>query len=240
MIARKVKAAIGGIFWYVRDLTYYKKLLKEARISLSIRLFPQIFDKDPNSHTFDKHYVYMDRWACKLILRNRPVEHIDVGSSIRFLSLASCLTKVKFVDIRPVKIDFDNFEYIEGSILKMPFADNSIESLSCLHVAEHIGLGRYGDPLDPQGTVKACKELVRILKLNGVLYFALPIGRQVTYFNAHRVHNPNTIVEYFKGLKLEGFSAVNDQGNFVENAKMEDFENAIYVCGMFKFTKKNG
>lgn len=227
---------ISGIFWYIGDLFRYRRLLKY--FNEGFFLFPQIYDKDPASHTFDKHYIYMDRWAFKHLLSTKPPEHIDVGSSIRFLSMASAVTKLKFVDIRPVKIDFDNFECVEGSILKLPFADNSVGSLSCLHVAEHIGLGRYGDPLDPLGTAKACLELARVLKSGGYLYFALPIGRQATYFNAHRVHNPRIIVKYFSDLVLEEFSAVTDLGRFVPFAKMEDFEQSQYACGMFKFIKQ--
>jgi hypothetical protein len=40
----------------------------------------------------------------------------------------------------------------------MPFEDNTALSLSCLHVAEHIGLGQYGGPLDPLGTKKHVKN----------------------------------------------------------------------------------
>ncbi len=231
------KNAIKGVFWYCSDLLAYRKLLKNSNQKVSMKFFPQIFDRDPASHTFDKHYVYMDRWAFKHLLTNKPSEHVDVGSSIRFLSMASAVTKLKFVDIRPVNIDFDNYECIEGSILSMPFADNSVSSLSCLHVAEHIGLGRYGDPLDPLGTKKACAELSRILATGGKLYFALPIGRTATYFNAHRVHSPKIILDYFSNLKLESFSAVNDEGHFVADAKIADYENSNYSCGCFVLTK---
>jgi SAM-dependent methyltransferase len=234
-IWRYVSQTVTGIFWYIGDLFRYQRQLGSS--GGGFYLFPQIFDKNSASHTFDKHYVYMDRWAFKNLLADKPAEHVDVGSSIRFLSMASTVTKLKFVDIRPVKLDFDSFECIEGSILKMPFADNSVASLSCLHVAEHIGLGRYGDPLDPNGTEKACKELERILAPGGRLYFALPVGKQATYFNAHRVHNPKTILGYFPSLVLKEFSAVTDAGRFIPFAKMEDFEQARYACGMFKFTK---
>lgn len=226
-----------GVFWYTRDYFRYRQLARQLSQAALLKFFPQIFDKDPSSHTFDKHYVYMDRWAFKHLLNSKPQSHVDVGSSIRFLSMVSTVTKMKFVDIRPVKLDFDNFECIEGSILKMPFADNFVESLSCLHVAEHIGLGRYGDPLDPMGTKKACVELSRILKPGGSLYFALPIGHEAVYFNAHRVHRPETILGYFKELRLVEFSIVTDQGHFIENARSEDYQKAVYACGMFKFTK---
>ncbi len=31
-----------------------------------------------------------------------------------------------------------------------------------MHVVEHVGLGRYGDPLDPDGDLKAIAELKRV------------------------------------------------------------------------------
>ncbi len=234
---RWIRNIISGIFWYSKDLWQYKSLLGHQGVRVPFFLFPQIFDRDPSSHTFDKHYVYMDRWTFKHLLADKPAEHIDIGSSIRFLSMATAVTKVKFVDIRPIKLDFENFECVKGNILSLPFKDNTVQSLSCLHVVEHIGLGRYGDPLDVEGTEKACKELIRILAPGGKLYFALPVGQTATYFNAHRVHSPETILEYFKDLNLVEFSAVNDQGRFIENANMEDFKNAVYGCGMFKFKK---
>jgi SAM-dependent methyltransferase len=236
-ISRTFRNFLSGIFWYSRDLLRYRKLIRSSGRKISLYLFPQIFDKDPASHTFDKHYVYMDRWAFKRLQEARPAEHVDVGSSIRFLSMASTVTKLKFVDIRPIHTDFDNFECIEGSILKMPFEDSSVGSLSCLHVAEHIGLGRYGDPLDPEGTKKACAELARVLAPGGKLYFALPVGKTATYFNAHRVHDPETILEYFKGLKLIEFAAVNDAGRFIKEADIKIYKDATYSCGMYVFTK---
>ena len=48
-------------------------------------------------------------------------------------------------------------------VLILPFEDESVESLSCMHVVEHIGLGRYGDILDPDGDSKAISELKRAL-----------------------------------------------------------------------------
>ncbi len=83
----------------------------------------------------------------------------------------------------------------------------------------HIGLGRYGDPLDPEGTIKAINELKRVLVLavGGNLYFSLPVGSPRLCFNAHRIHSPGQILEYFSDLKLVEFSGVDDKGNFLEN-----------------------
>ena len=50
-------------------------------------------------------------------------------------------------------IDGDSFELIKT------LADNSVDSLSCMHVIEHIGLGRYGDPINAKGDELAAGEL---------------------------------------------------------------------------------
>ena len=108
---------------------------------------------------------------------------------------------------------------------------------SCLHVAEHIGLGRYGDQLDPKGTFSTAVELERVLAPGGNLYFALPIGIPRVCFNAHRIHAAETICAYFSGLTLMEFSGVHDDGRFVERVTLEEFRSSEYACGLFWFSK---
>jgi len=56
-----------------------------------------------------------------------------------------------------------------------------------MYVLEHIGLGRYGDPLSATGTEDAAKEIARIVRAGGAVVFSLPVGtRSVTEFNANR------------------------------------------------------
>ena len=236
-LIRKIWFLVSGMFWYKLSLIRYLRLRGKLGVQSKLRYWPILGDRDPESHTFDKHYIYMNRWAAKLIFAVKPIKHVDVGSQIAFLSMVSIEVPTEFVDIRPVSLGFDNFTTKEGSILHLPYQDNSLQSVSCLHVAEHIGLGRYGDPLDPLGTVKACKELVRVLSPNGKLYFALPVGKSREYFNAHRIHSPSIILDYFKELTLQSFSVVNDAGEYITGADPQTFEGADYACGMFEFTK---
>lgn len=199
-------------------------------------LHPVINDKTEKTQ-FDPQYFYQGVWAFDKIYKSKVLEHVDVGSQTNLTSFLSVIMHVKFVDIRPLEADLNNFESIKGSILKLPFYNNSIKSLSCLHVAEHIGLGRYGDPMDVKGTKKACKELARVLAPDGNLYFSLPIGVPRICFNAHRVHSVQQITNYFPGLELKEFSAVDDKGKLFRNADPKMFEEAIYSGGLFHFTK---
>lgn len=224
-----------GYIWYIRDLIRYQIKDPKAKL-IGSNLYPVLFDKT-NFTSFDVHYFYLQLWAFEHILKNKPEQHVDVASSYQLISLLSIISKVTFIDIRPMEISLKNLQSKKGSILNLPYKNNSIKSLSCLHVAEHIGLGRYGDPIDPSGTKKACRELNRVLAKNGLLYFCLPIGKNRICFNAHRVHTPQTIIEYFKDLELLEFSVVDDNGIYRVCADPKKYENIDYGCGMFLFKK---
>jgi ubiquinone/menaquinone biosynthesis C-methylase UbiE len=108
------------------------------------------------------------------------------------------------VDIRPLSLKMDSIQFIEGSVLNLQFPDKSLESVSSLCVIEHIGLGRYGDPLDPAGSIKAFKELMRVIKPGGDLFISFPIEEQsTTYFNAHRAFNEKEMLDLATGFEIK-------------------------------------
>lgn len=221
---------------YALDYAVYRRMLGAQRDSVS--LWPQLGEKTPRT-SIDPHYFHQGVWTAQKIAHAKPGRHVDVGSQADLIGFLTTLTHVTFVDLRPLPVRIANLENIKGDILHLPFSNNSVDSLSCLHVAEHVGLGRYGDRLDPDGTIKACAELSRVLAPNGNLYFSIPIGSPRTFFNAHRIHAPETIRRYFSELSLVEFSAIDDRGNVIRNANMEQLRHAKYACGLFHFTKKD-
>src|SRR4051812_43996008 len=136
---------------------------------------------------FDAHYFYQGAWLARRLAARRPTEHVDVGSSALMLSVLSATTPVRHFDFRPLQAALPGLQCAAGDILALPLAAGSVASLSCLHVIEHIGLGRYGDPIDPEGSARAARELARVLAPGGRLYLSVPVGRERTCFNAHRV-----------------------------------------------------
>lgn len=82
-------------------------------------------------------------------------------------------------------------------------------SLSCLHTIEHIGLGRYGDEIDPLGFNKGLLELQRVMTTGGMLLLSMPVGLERTEFNAQRILNTNTPRGILKEMKLVDFSVVD-------------------------------
>jgi SAM-dependent methyltransferase len=107
-----------------------------------------------------------------------------------------------------------------------------------MHVVEHVGLGRYSDPIDSIGDLKAIAELKRILAPGGSLYFVVPVGKPKMMFNAHRVYSYRMIIEYFFELVLKEFSLVKDDGQFLANASETTSDMQRYGCGCFWFQKQ--
>lgn len=226
---------ISKLIKFYRSYKKYKHLLNSEELNI-FDFYPCINDGVPET-PFDAHYFYQGVWAFRKIKESQVRSHVDVGSEIRWVGLLSTITNVTFIDIRPFKADLKDLIVKKGNILNTPFENNSVESLSCLHVAEHIGLGRYGDTLDPLGTKKAAKELCRVLAHDSNLYFSLPVGKPRLCFNAHRIHTPQQIIKYFVNLELIEFSGIDDNGSFKEKINVDDLANSDYACGLFWFRK---
>jgi SAM-dependent methyltransferase len=124
---------------------------------------------------------------------------VDIGSHHKYVALLSKVIPVAYVDLRPPSIRLDTLAFVQGSVLDLPFGSRSVSSLSCLCVIEHIGLGRYGDPLDPYGTEKAVQELKRVMQPGGDLYVSFPVDdANRTYFNAHRAFREKYMLGLFE------------------------------------------
>ncbi len=148
-------------------------------------------------------YFLQDTWFARKIAARRPTQHVDVASSVKSMALVAQFVPVTLVDIRPVDIAVPGFTFVEGSVLALPYADRSLASLSSLCVIEHIGLGRYGDPLDARGSEKAAAELGRVLAAGGELYVSVPVDVECRiYFNAHRAFTRDYLLSLFPGLEL--------------------------------------
>jgi SAM-dependent methyltransferase len=219
---------------YLRQRTAYMRLSGQPLSRYSDN--PQLLDRTATT-PYDPHYTHQDAWAAREIHRRMPRWHVDVGSRVSFVAGLAAFVPVTFVDLRPLDAAIPGLEPLEGSLLDLPFERETVESLSCLHVAEHIGLGRYGDPLDPDGTRKAARELERVLAPGGRLYFSLPVGEARTEFNAHRVHDPREIPALFGALRLAAFSGVDDAGRWHAELEPDDLAGARWGCGFYTFTR---
>ena len=194
---------------------------------------------DNTGHTsFEPHYMYHPAWAARILAETKPQTHVDISSSLSFVAIASAFVPIEFYDLRPAYLTLQNLTSKPADIMSLPFGDNSIASLSCMHVVEHIGLGRYGDKHDPQGDIKAIKELSRVLAPGGQLLFVVPVAaKAMIAYNAHRIYRYADVICQFPNFFLKSFSLITDDCKFIENAAPEMVSTQRWGCGCFHFIK---
>ena len=197
-------------------------------------------DEKTQETGFDRHYIYHPAWAARVLSRVRPKRHTDISSTLNFCAVVSAFIPVDFYDYRPAPLHLNGLNSLAANLLELPFEENSLESVSCMHVLEHVGLGRYGDPVDPNGDVKAIQELCRVLAPGGSLLIAVPVGEARVQFNAHRVYRHRDVLSYFEGLELVEFALIPDgvaPDGLVFSAPEHMVDAQKYGCGCYWFKK---
>jgi hypothetical protein len=201
-------------------------------------VWPQLSERTTTQNP-DPQYFHQAGWAARHIGERRPSTHHDVGAEPAFLATLTGFTEVVSIELRPLATSMPRLTTQHGDLLDLAIDDHTVESLSCLHVLEHVGLGRYGDTVDPAGTAKAARDLSRVLAPGGALYVSLPIGGdERVEFNAHRVHSVGSILEMFGELSLTDFAIVDDAGQFHDHqTATADWSHLYRGLGMFAFTR---
>lgn len=198
-------------------------------------------DDNTASTGFDKHYTYHPAWAARILAQTRPEKHVDISSSLQFVTQVSAFIPTEFYDVRPVDMGLKGLDCGRADLTKLPFPEASVQSLSCMHVIEHVGLGRYGDELDYDGDLKAVAELKRVTARGGQILFVVPIGgRARIQFNAHRIYTYSQVLEMFAGWELKEFALIPDQpgeGGLVVGASQQQSDRQQYGCGCFWFVR---
>jgi len=197
-------------------------------------------DDRTETTSFDRHYVFHPAWAARVLAATRPAAHVDISSTLHFCSIVSAFVPVRFFDVRPARLDLPGLQCERGDLARLPFADGELSSVPCMHVLEHVGLGRYGDPLDYDGDLKAIAELKRVTAVGGRLLIVVPIGRARIQYNAHRIYRYRQVVEAFRPFSLEDFALIPDSaddGDLVPSASEALCDRQEYACGCFCFVR---
>lgn len=67
---------------------------------------------------------------------------------------------------------------------------------------EHDGLGRYGDPIHPDGDLLAMENAKKMLKEGGLLFLAVPVGQDCLVWNLHRIYGKIRLKALLKGWRI--------------------------------------
>ena len=233
--------SIRGLPAFVRDFGRYRKAAHQGGLPIRLsHLYPVLADRYTNAGVAEGHYFFQDLWAARKVYARRPSTHVDIGSLVSgFVSHILVFTdRVEVIDIRPLHSTIPNLVFVQDDATRLSrYDDNSLESISSLHAPEHFGLGRYGDPVDPDAHITFLRALVRVLKPGGRLYVSVPTGVERLAFNAHRILSPATILRACAGLELLSFALIKDDGYLYEDATLDEAARQWHGCGLYEFTK---
>lgn len=196
-----------------------------------------IVDEDAPDHTGKElcwPYVLHCAWAAKMLAKNKPQRHVDFGSYAYFAALCCAFVpQFEFYDIRGLGFEVPGLQAGKMDLTHIEFPDNSMGSISCLHTIEHIGMGRYGDKLDPEGHIKAVRELTRVLSPGGKLLIVLPMSENPgVFFNAHRFLSMRMVEDMFSELvPVSRIYIHNKEFRYLLPVGREEY------TGCFEFTK---
>jgi SAM-dependent methyltransferase len=233
-------------FAAIRHLPRYLSQYRQFQ-SLGGRIthrYPILVDYEDQAGSARGHYFHQDLLIATFVSQNKPIRHIDIGSRIDgFVAHVAAFRPIEVLDVRELKeCGHENIKFLRANLMDSVSAKDEIaDSISCLHAIEHFGLGRYTDPLDPQGHLKGFQNILRMLKPNGTLYISFPIGREnEIHFNAHRIFHPKDILNWPTGdiqIALQRFDYVDDAGILHKHVDINNDIETTYGCGIYTFKK---
>jgi len=236
---------IKGLPYYFNDLYKLKRQKGQDKQFVFGEKYPILDEMFVEAGTMSGHYFHQDLFVARLIYEKMPPRHIDIGSRIDgFVAHVAVFREIEIFDFRPQLSKVRNVKFTQADLMKLPLhLKNSCDSISSLHAIEHFGLGRYGDPIDYNGHLKAIQNIYEMLKVGGIFYFSVPIGNQRICFNAHRIFSIKYLLSVFENkFEIGSFSYVDDSDIFHEKIPLKDIDiennfNCSYGCGIFELIK---
>jgi len=232
-------------FW--ADYRRITKLNADAGRPWKIRAnYPCLHDFYGPSGVARGHYFHQDLYVAQKIFKKTPIKHVDFGSRIDgFVAHVATFREIEVLDIRPLPQEIPNIIFHHCDLLNVPAEFREYcDSLSCLHVLEHIGLGRYGDAIDIYGYSTALSNLALIVRPGGHLYLSAPFGTQRIEYNAHRVFHLGVIRDLVeRSFDVVDFAIVDDAGELYKNADLQaavqSSNHYCFALAIFELRRSN-
>jgi hypothetical protein len=156
-------------------------------------------------------YGLTDCWLCEAF-EKYPIngQSVAVMGSLTAWYESAC---IRFGG-RPTTIDYNPIISKSERLKTMTVAEyeaNPVVFDAAVSISsfEHDGLGQYGDPLDPEADLKTMQKMKSLIRPNGLMFLALPIGSDEMRWNSKRVYGRVRLP-----LLLKGWDVIDRFGYF--------------------------
>ena len=200
--------SLRGLPTYLRDLLTYRRLQKlhPSSVASTLQIAPLLSDRYAGAGAGRSLYFIQDLLCSTHVLERLSCRHLDIGSRIDgFVAQIAASRPIEVLDIRPLPAPpTPNLRFVQGDILAPPAELlGEYELVSSLHALEHVGLGRYGDPVAPDGFERALAHAASFVAAGGTLLISLPVarmGRHLVQFNSQRLFSNALLADLLASL----------------------------------------
>ncbi|MCU0968069.1 MAG: DUF268 domain-containing protein [Rubrivivax sp.] len=238
---RHAARALAALPRYVADWRRFAS----SRDAGPMVAYPCLLDRGAGASALGE-YFWQDLHVARRVIEQAPRRHVDVGSRIDgFVAHLACTRRVEVFDIRPLAASIPNVGFRRWDLTgdgDDGAAPGTADCVSCLHTLEHVGLGRYGDAVDPRGWLRALSRLAALVEPGGRLWLSVPVGRPRVEFNAHRIFDPRVLRAAAEGcgLVLAEFAVFDASGALHAPGSADGWDRIATgpdALGLFRFDR---
>lgn len=163
----RIVASVKALSRYLSDYREMERQITANNLHFEITSFyPCLNEWSEQSGSANGHYFHQDLLIAEKIHTSNPSKHVDIGSRIDgFVAHVASFREIEVFDIRKLSSSHPNIIFKQFDIMRDKFGlRDYCDSISSLHVMEHLGLGRYGDTVDSQGYLKGLQHIHMMLK----------------------------------------------------------------------------
>ncbi len=95
-------------------------------------------------------------------------------------------------------------------------ATGQFDAVFAMATVAHAGLGRMGDPINPNADIEAMDGYKTLLKKDGLLFLSIPVGKDCLVWNLHRIYGHTRLKKLFKGWRIVGYHGFTSENLYVD------------------------
>ena len=165
-------------------------------------------------------YRFLSQPPAPNLWGDRDVEHSWVAAHIPLgpgsgLDFGSGNTNLSLVAVRrglhmlatdriaaPWSFEHPDFMFVQGDAFALGLAPRSLDLIINCSTVEHLGLGRYGDPLDTDADLDGMQRLRDLLSPSGVMLLTIPVGVDTVMPKLHRIYGRQRLPRLLAGFSI--------------------------------------
>jgi SAM-dependent methyltransferase len=181
------------------------EVVETGAVTADVAGHVRALSSDRRDFAYPGHDAAVYRLLERFVAERRPERGADIGCATGCFPAMQIVTGVPSCTVFEVRQAEANHPQVDVRVQDLTYAEDvesEFDLVTCLSTIEHIGLGRYGDPIDPWGDVKMARNLGRLLRPGGVLLLSFPSGPGCVVFNKHRIYTPYRRCALFGELRL--------------------------------------